>query len=105
MRAQGIYGISQKAKGIKDIISHYRLHNIELELTVFHAKGNSQIVGNYLVASLVHNLGDNRIYLAGHNGGAGLTRRQSNLAEACTRAGGHQAQVIGNLNQRESRNL
>ena len=103
--AQSINSIGQETQGIENIIGHNRLHNVKLELAVFYTEGHSQIIGNYLIAGLVHYLGDNGVNLTRHDGRTWLTRRQRNFAEACSRTGGHQAQVIGNFNQRKCRSL
>src|SRR5574344_2063928 len=67
--------IGQELHGVKKIEGNNRLHNIQLELAIFYTQGNSQIIANNLIAGLVQNLSNNRVYLAWHNGRTWLAHR------------------------------
>ena len=102
MRAEGVDSIGEETEGVENIVGHYRLHYIELELAVFYTHSDNQVIADNLIAGLVHNLGDNRVDLAGHDRGAGLTGRQDDFGKAGPGTGSHKTEVIANLYQRKS---
>ena len=60
---------------------------------------DQRIVAEHLAADHGQCLGLGRVDFSGHDGGAGLVLRQDQLADAGTRSGSEQANVIGDLEQ------
>ena len=58
-----------------------------------------------LVARLVEDFSHDRIDFARHDGRTGLTGRQLQFVEAAARTGSHEAEVVGHLDEHESRSF
>ena len=65
--------------------------------------GDRGVVADHLRRDLDHDLGDDRVDLAGHDRGALLQLRQEDLGEAGARAGAHQREVVGDLHRARPR--
>ena len=75
----------QHAHRVEDAEADRRLEGVELELAALGAERDGEIVADDEEGDLVNDLGDHRVDLARHDRGAGLHRRQADLAEARAR--------------------
>lgn len=95
--AQGVEAILQQVDAFEEGVGDDGLHDVELELTVVGGEGDADVVADDFVADLVHNLGDDGVDLAGHDGGAGLALGEVDFVEAAAGAGGEEAEVVAHL--------
>ena len=85
---------------IEQIVQHYRLEDVELEITLAAAEGDRVVVAENLHGNHGQSFALRRVDFAGHDGGAWLVFRNQKFADAGARAGGVPAHVIGNFHGR-----
>ena len=84
---------------LEQAVGDDRLEGIELQLPGLGRKAHRDVVADHLEGDLVDDLGNHRIDLARHDAGAGLHRRQIDLAEADARPRRQQAQIVAGFRQ------
>ena len=81
------------------LCGEHRLVDVELEVALAGADGDRRVVAEHPAAHHRQRLGLRRVDLARHDRGAGLVLRQDQFAEARTRSGAEQADIVGDLEQ------
>ena len=92
--SEGMYRTGQSYDGLKQLVVQHRLSKVQLQLAGFRCHGDGHIVADNEKCCLGHDLGDNGVDLAGHDGGAVLLGRQVDLLKAAAGTGGHKAEVV-----------
>lgn len=97
--------VGQILHGVEEVEGHDRFHDVQFELAVFDAQADGHVIADDLVARLVEDFSHDRIDFARHDGRTGLTGRQLQFVEAAARTGSHEAEVVGHLDEHESRSF
>ena len=95
--AQRVHALGERMEGLEQLVEDDRLKGVKLELSAFRRHGDGCVISDDVESDLVHDLGNDGVDLARHDGGAVLARGQVDLAKARSGAGGHEAQIVGNL--------
>src|SRR3990170_7548153 len=77
-------GAREQGDGLQERMSHNRHHHVQLEVPSLAPDGDAGVIADHLGRHLDDSLGDDRIDLARHDGGARLNGGKHNLAEAAT---------------------
>ena len=64
--------VGEQTDGLEQVSRHYWNTHVQLEGSVGGGKRDGRIITNYLCRNLNSSLTNHRVYLAGHNGRAGL---------------------------------
>lgn len=102
---QSLDGAPQGVDGLENIIKDHGLEGIELQLSRLGGQGHGHIVADDVVGNLTDHLGDHRVDLAGHDGGAVLLGGQIDLAKAGLGAAGEEPQVVADFGQADGTGL
>ena len=95
----------QQVDRLQQVARHERDADVELELALQPGDGHRRVVADDLRGDLQHDLGHDRVDLAGHDRRALLQLGQEQLADAGARAGAHERDVLGDLGQRHRDDL
>ena len=90
---------AQMGDALEQAVGDDRLEGIELQLAGLGGEAHRDVVADHLEGDLIDDLGNHRIDLARHDAGAGLHRRQIDLAKADARPRGQQSQIVADLRQ------
>ena len=97
--AEGAHGIREETSGLQVVIDHDRHEHVQLKITLACRKADRTVVCHDLNRDHRDGFALGRIYLAGHNRGAGLILRNVDFAEAAAGAGREPADVVCNLHE------
>ena len=97
--------IREVEEGVEKVEGKDRLHDVQFELPVFDGQCQGKVIPNDLVAGLVEDFGNDRIDFAWHDRGTGLAGGHLQFIEAAARAGCHETDVIGNLDEGKGNDL
>ena len=86
---------------VGDVVDHQQLVGVHLGIAAGAAEAHGDVVGHDLDRDHGERLGLGRIDLARHDRGAGLVLRDLQFGEAGARAAGRQADVVGDLVERD----
>jgi hypothetical protein len=98
-------GGAEQLDRVEQVAREQRHENVQLEVPLHASDRDGRVVADHLRRDLRHDLGDDRVYLAGHDRAALLQLGERNLRKAGTRAGAHQPQVVGDLRERDGNGL
>ena len=90
---------------VEQVPRHQRDEDVQLEVALHAADRDRRVVADHLRRDLRHDLGDDRVDLAGHDRGALLELGQEDLGEPGARPGAHEAEVVRDLRQRDGDRL
>ncbi len=100
---EGARGAGQERDAVEGGHAHDGHHNVELKLAAGSAaEGDGLIVTHHPGANLHHAFAHHGVDLAGHDGAAGLAIGEFNFVVAAARAAGEPANVVGDVEQRDS---
>ena len=85
----------------KHVVHHHRLEDVELKVPLRAGEGYRGVVAKHLGADHRHRLALRGIHLAWHDRTARLILRDRDLADPAPRPRGQQANVVGDLEQRD----
>ena len=103
--ANAVDAVDEQVDRLQQVARHERDADVELELALQAGDGHRRVVADDLRGDLQHDLGHDRVDLAGHDRRALLQLGQEQLADAGARAGAHQRDVLGDLGQRHRDDL
>ena len=101
VNAHRIAGVGNQVGRFEHVVHHQRLEDVELEVTLGAGKGHRGVVAEHLDADHRHRLALRGVYLARHDRTARLILRDRDLADPAPRPRGQQADVVGDLEQRD----
>ena len=90
---------------VEEVPRHQRDEDVELEVALHPADRDRGVVTDHLSRDLGHDLGDDRVDLAGHDRGALLELRQEDLGKPRPRPRPEEAQVVCDLGERDGDGL
>jgi len=91
--------VRQKRDGLQHIISHDGLENVQLEMPLRARNGHCCVIAHDLCADHGEGFALSRVDLTRHDGAARLICGQADFTETGARAGGEEADVIGDFIQ------
>ena len=99
---QGLNAPGQGFQGFKQLVEQHRFKGVQFQLARFGGHGDAGVIADDVEGHLAHDLGNDRVDLAGHDGRAVLFGREIDLRKARPGTAGQEPQIIGHLGQRHS---
>lgn len=94
---KGVACSSDEIRRSEDVGDHDGLVDVELEVAVHTASGDSHVVAHNLRADHRNGLDLGRVNLARHDGRSGFVLGKVELAETASRSGSEKSHVVGNF--------
>ena len=96
-QAESVRRPGQHLERLEQAVEQHRLKGVELQLSRLHRHGDGHVVARNQEGRLGDHFGNDRVDLAGHDGGAMLAGGQLQLLNAAAGTAGQQAHVVGDL--------
>ena len=85
--------------GLEQTMRNDRHHHVQFQLPGLGGQHDGGITAHHMEHAHVQHFGHDRVDLARHDARAGLDRRQPHLVQPGGRAGGQQAEIVGDADQ------